>query len=218
MSFAFHALVAGDAWSAWESNLSVRLQLSVLRAQAELVTWLKSRSRAGREITDIVLVPETFGSRASPKCALKGGQTNWMLEWLVSSVFPRCGDSMFGDDGRDIRGAGGNLLRLLELIRLHPVSFPMGHVQEFHDNSFEFLKRYNRLRIVPKPKDHMLVHMSNRIRRQGSPTLYGCWLDESINRLLRDVAAGAHSLVHDRRVLSEFGRALERDSAKRRRY
>ena len=53
----------------------------------------------------------------------------------------------------------------------------------------------------------MLVELSLGIARLGSPSLYGNWMDESLNRLLRDVAGGAHSSVHDRRILLEFPRA-----------
>ena len=45
--------------------------------------------------------------------------------------------------------------------------------------------------------------------------MYGNWTDESINRLLREVAAGAHSTVHDKRVLAEFPLALAKQNEKR---
>ena len=57
------------------------------------------------------------------------------------------------------------------------------------------------LGVRAKPKDHMLIEMSLRAARMGSPQLYGNWHDEGLNRLLRDVAGGAHSLVHERRIL-----------------
>ena len=60
-----------------------------------------------------------------------------------------------------------------------------------------------------KPKDHVLQHLSLRIMEQGSPALYGNWLDESLNKLLRDVAAHAHAAVHDVRVLMEWQKAYE---------
>ena len=53
------------------------------------------------------------------------------------------------------------------------------------------------------------MELSLRLHRFGSPKLYGCWTDESLNRLLRDVAGGAHSINHERRVLIEFRKAHE---------
>ena len=66
-----------------------------------------------------------------------------------------------------------------------------------------------------KPKGHMFLEVGLRIAVQGSPALYGNWEDESLNRLLRDVAKGAHSSVHERRVLTEFPRALANLGRKR---
>ena len=42
--------------------------------------------------------------------------------------------------------------------------------------------------------------------------LYANWLDESYNRLLRDVASKAHGSVVDRRILVEFPLAFRADT------
>ena len=83
----------------------------------------------------------------------------------------------------------------------------------FHDCSFSYLQAMHQLGLDPKPKDHMLCHLASRSLQQGSPALYANWYDESINKMLRDIASGAHSMVFERRVLSEFPMAW----AKRRR-
>ena len=62
----------------------------------------------------------------------------------------------------------------------------------------------------------MLIHLSLRIQYMGSPSLYGNWIDESVNRLLRDVSAGAHAAVHDRRALAEYPNALDNENKRRR--
>ena len=90
----------------------------------------------------------------------------------------------------------------------------------FHTVSFKNVQRYlyRMLHVVglaPQPKDHMLIHLCFDIPLKGSPALYGCWVDESINRILCDCAAGSHSLVHDRRVLAEFPKALALQEAER---
>eukprot|EP00959_Pyramimonas_sp_CCMP1952_P357105 7477390-Pyramimonas_sp.AAC.2 len=41
-----------------------------------------------------------------------------------------------------------------------------------------------------------------RIRTHGSPVMYNTFLDEDLNRLLRDVASYAHRLTFDRRVFA----------------
>ena len=107
---------------------------------------------------------------------------------------------------------------MMDLIRKNPVTFPMSAIQEFHDCAKTYLGLLDDLGLDPKPKDHTLQHQSDHILRLGSPAMYGNWLDESINRLLRDVAGGAHQAVFYKRILKEFQLASEGGpSAKRRR-
>ena len=128
-------------------------------------------------------------------------------------VFPRFRN--LGADGPLILNAGKHLMNLLTLIRTHPKGFPAAAVQGFHRSAKGYLDIMNDLRQAPKPKDHMLLELSVRSRFLGSPALYGCWHDEALNRLLRDVAAGAHGTVHERRILLEFPRAHDNSLAGR---
>ena len=77
-------------------------------------------------------------------------------------------------------------------------------MQSFVDNTKRYIKVLEKLNWPTKPKDHMLLHMGPRAHFMGSPALYGNWLDESLNRDLKGIAAAAHSAVWERRVLSEF--------------
>ena len=47
-----------------------------------------------------------------------------------------------------------------------------------------------------------------RIRTHGSPGLWACWLDESLNRVIKNIACTAHRAVFHKRLLAEF-RAAE---------
>ena len=107
---------------------------------------------------------------------------------------------------------------MLDLIRKNPVTFSIAAVQTFHENTKHYLNLLEDLGIDPKPKDHTLQHQTDHVLRLGSPAYYANWLDESINRLLRDVAGGAHQAVFYRRILKEFQAASDgRPNAKRRR-
>jgi len=109
-----------------------------------------------------------------------------------------------GADGHLVLEAGEDLFALLTLIRSHPMSMPVGIYQRFYFHAKRYLQKLAVLDIGERPKDHMLIELASRIPMFGSPKLYGCWEDESLNRLLRDVAGNAHSMVHERRVLVEF--------------
>ena len=96
---------------------------------------------------------------------------------------------LLGADGANVMEVGQCLFRLLTLIRQHEVVFPMASVQYFHERTKRYLHLMNELGLADKPKEHFLQHLAGRILEQGSPTWYSNWIDESINRLLRDVAA-----------------------------
>ena len=107
-------------------------------------------------------------------------------------------------------------MTLLTLIRANPITFPTRDYQAFHHSSKLYLRLMDDFGVAFKPKDHFLVHLSRRTQRMGSPSLYSNWTDESINRLLRDVARGAHSLVHETRILAEFSLAYANEPKRRR--
>ena len=214
-----HRLIAADVWATRGTTWDVKMQLSLARLSPELETWLRGEKRHGREVTECgILRAEQFGSMAHPKFALKGSETNWFMEHLVMVVLPAFRDRL-GPDGHEIDRAGHCLMKLLTAIRLHPRVFPVAAIQDFHDSAKAYLGVMRRMGVQSKPKDHFLKELSDRIGFLGSPALYACWVDESLNRLLRDVAGGAHASVHDRRVLSDFGRAhdAQRQASKRRR-
>ena len=209
-NLATHLMFDDDVWGTRESNMVARLATTTNRLTSDIEKWQKLQAREGRDVTWIgVLDSDTFGSRTKPRFQLKGAQTNWYLEYLVRVCLPERVGKVVSCDGRLLLKAGQDLFRLLSLIREHPVTFPVASIQEFHDRSLSYLDAMAKLLVNPKPKDHALQHLSDRIQFQGSPAFYGNWLDESLNRLLRDVAAGAHASTHDRRVLLEWQKAYE---------
>ena len=58
--------------------------------------------------------------------------------------------------------------------------------------------------VAAKPKTHQLAHMAFQIREWGSPTAWGCYSEEGLNRWLARVANSAHRAVWHRRVLNDF--------------
>ena len=217
VSFAIHTLLRVDAWDTRESNLSSRTPASLEIAQVRLDEWQRQQARAGRTVTPLSLKAETFGKTSSPACHLKGAETNWFLEFLVVVEIPLIGHRLVPAISEPLLKAGQCLFELLSLIRQHKFVFPTVDVQRFHSASRTYLRIMHEgtFNLAPKPKDNFLIHLSRRIMWMGSPSLYGNWTDESINRLLREVAAGAHSTVHDKRVLAEFPLALAKQNEKR---
>ena len=217
LAFTMQVLFENDAWRTRNDNRDAKIRLSVPQIAAELIAWQRQQGRLGRSVTEIKhLKPEHFGTWTRPQISLKAAETNWFLEYVVQVVLPSRGHVIPLAQRGEIFMAGGCLMGLLDLIRKHPIRFPISDVQAFHEKAKSYLSAMQDLGVREMPKDHYLVHLADRIRFQGSPALYGNWLDESLNRLLRDVAAGAHSAVHDRRVLIEFAKAHNNDIKRRR--
>ena len=222
LAHCVHALAKVDVWKTGAADYSSRLTLSIYRFSSDFQFWVRDQNRRfDRNLTEAgALKREFFGSLKKPKCALKAGETNAFLEYVVS-ILPGHVPSL-GDRGPLILRSGQHLLNLLTIIRAHPKKAIAVVCQDFHRSAKAYLRCLADLRIPYKPKDHMLLELAARMPFMGSPQLYGCWHDEALNRLLKEVAGSAHALVHERRVLVGFPRAYDNarsglTTAKRRR-
>jgi len=214
--FAMHRMFGVDFWRTGEDTWDVRVQLSCCQIGVHFAKWVKSENKGGRKLTEIgAIKAEAFGAAAAPKFSFKGGETNafWNI-WFFVLRAPGAA-ARLGEGGALILQAGQDLLNMLRLIREFKKKMPAAAIQEFHHAAKGYLRKINQLAFLVKPKDHMLQEMSLRVAHMGSPQLYGNWHDESLNRLLRDVAGGAHALVHERRILTEFPRAHDNARAGR---
>ena len=175
------------------------------RVSSQFMSWLKHTHGMVAEMTS-GLHEKTLGTWTKPRCSLKGAETNYYLEYLVTVVLPELGHCL-GEAAVGFTRAGNDLLRLLRLIREHTVRFTAPAIQEFYDSTRTYLVWMQGV-LNAKPKDHMLVHLANRLAFMGSPALYGNWLDESVNQTLKAVAAGAHGAVAYTRIMNDFPLAM----------
>ena len=184
------------------------------RFSSEFQRWVREQNRDGaRSLTEAGnLKGEMFGTMSKPQFKFKAGETNAFLEFMVLSVLPEHVLSL-GEEGPLILQAGRNLFELLSIIRAYPKSAPANACQDFHMSAKSYLTILSTLHIKYKPKDHMLIELAARMSFLGSPKLYGCWHDEALNKLLKEVAGGAHTMVHDRRLLVNFPRAYANSRA-----
>lgn len=208
-SYTMHMLFKADAWQTYEGTEEARIARSLQRLSPELDAWQKQLLKQGRSITQIGgLEPSMFGTWNAPVFKLKGAETNFFLEFLVG-ILPRFRWALL-EEYEPLELAGRCLMELLTLIRTYPVTFPAAAIQGFFNSAKRYLYLMGHtVGLHFKPKDHMLLHMCRDIAYKGAPGLYGNWVDESINRILRDVAASSHAATQDRRILAEFPRAME---------
>ena len=200
LAIVVNMLFASNAWQTAESTAVGVAMVSCQLLSAELEAWYKSD--AGRGYTRIQNLAHTmFGSHNAPTCLLKGAETNGFLAFVVGTLLDR---HRALEHWSDVKRAGVALLSLHRLIHEHPRVFPPSAVQSFVDNTKRYLKVVEKLKWHTKPKDHQLMHLAHRALEMGSPALYANWVDESLNRHLKGIAAAAHSTVWEARVLAEF--------------
>jgi hypothetical protein len=100
-----------------------------------------------------------------------------------------------GDDLRLYERGQSSLVGILELIREHRTIMPHRQIQMFSDLAADHITVCHRLEVAMKPKHHMLLEMSVKLRLHGAPYWGGCWLDESDNSELKRIALAAHPAV-----------------------
>ena len=65
------------------------------------------------------------------------------------------------------------------------------------------------LGIDPKPKFHAWVHLATDVYEKGSPALKACWVDEGLNKILKNTGSGAHRHGWYERTLANANRVLD---------
>ena len=122
-----HSLIALDVWQTGETTLEAKTTMSVMRMRSELHKFYSDLKRQGATPTEITdLTPTMIGTPDDPGMKIKGSETNYFLGFLWRLLHRR------GDALHDLavwREVCGALLKILELIRDHPVKFPPNAIQ-----------------------------------------------------------------------------------------
>jgi len=206
----------------WEANVfgvsgtgAALIIASVPLLKIRLFDWYAQERAAGRSHTEVQdLVPAMFGKWEDPKLSLFASEMNAFL--LFSEALLEHVGHLLPNLQR-IRACMTPLIRCYSLIKAHPFVFPPSACQEFLDCAKVHIIKAQALGISLVPKHHFFLEMSWKADYQGSPGLGACWTDESINRFLKQLSAGAHRAVFHGRVLDNFNLAYSW-RAKRRRY
>ena len=54
------------------------------------------------------------------------------------------------------------------------------------------------------PKHHLVIHLLAKLERQGAPSVYATWLDEGLNRALKESCESTSQLTFEASVLSRM--------------
>ena len=207
LGFLLWQLVAVNAWRV-EGPMDVRLQQSIDLCREDLFAWYASEELEGRRHTKVQnFTKSMIGPQHAPILKLHGAETNGFLRFslvLIAKfqvVLPNL---------RDHELAAKALVDCLDLIRKYPHRFPPAANQRFVHNTKVHIKAIVRLGMDAKPKHHQFLHMGHRIAFQGSPALWAAWVDESLNNIVKKIAAKAHRQVWAARCLVNFNQQKNR--------
>ena len=210
LAHLIHRFIHANVWGVDPgASIAVRIHVSCQRLRSELFAWYSAEERENREPTRVQdLVPGMLGSSENPALNLHGGEVNGVL-MFAGVLISRCGTAL-GDSLAATVRAHSALVTVKDIITNHPVMVPPTDAQRLMDATKIALRMMQELGVPPKPKMHAMVHLAHDAREKGSPALHGTWLDEGLNRVLKQMASGAHRIHWTRRVLDNMNDVLAR--------
>ena len=131
----------------------------------------------------------------------KAAETGSLLPWALALLRER-GDGVHCQ--HELLVAGAALERWLDITRTSGPVLTPALCQELRDCCQRCLVNSSRAAVHPVPKTHFFGHLSMEARRMGNPKLYSCFLDESLNQVLRSIAESSHRAHQEERIFTHF--------------
>ena len=203
---ALWRILLANPWG-FVGSFEEKMSLCVRRLRLDLFEWLeRCNIPHDRRIGDLTLAMLgedkgcTFGGLTPrPGCMLKtkAAETGLLMEWAIQLLKDYPGAAF----REELLVASEALLEWLDTIRASPLNVPGAAQQRMADCAVRHLVMCERAMVTFVPKSHMFAHLCHRTVVHGTPKHYSTFLDESLNLLLRNLAAGAHRRTQAGRVL-----------------
>ena len=192
------------------------LRAAVLVLRNSLMAWFKQR-RADHphenltEISDLTV--KMVGSREAPKLKTKGAETWAISLFLIDQL--RSTGHVTGPDHVRLLHAGECLQRMVQIWNAHSWTIPEAEQEQLfaHYNTHIALMAPFE---VYTPKHHIIFHLLAKIGYQGNPKEYACWLDESLNRMLKGACRNVSQATFEQSVLLAMRDLLRPDQSLKR--
>ena len=210
----FSNFVSAALWEAIRSDClvmgrsSMRKETADLKACAalrqDLFRWYKAEFRRDKKkplykLDDLPI--SLLGDIGLQAMKAKAGETGTLLDFATDFV-SRHVDRL--PHGKALLTAGKALQQYMSITRNSPGQLKPSQRQLLMDAALSFLAVRASAGIHWKPKMHLMLHLVFQTGRYGNPMGVATWVDEGLNRCLRDTARTAHSRVWIRRVLATF--------------
>ena len=195
-----------------------RDQLSVLAMRHELWNWYQFEARAHPErhlhrLEDLVVT--MLGKEHAPKLSTKAAETKTLVDYCRSQL-RRWFHSIADEQKNCYMNCADGLVHMISIFDTSPRNLPAAAVQGLYDSMKKVFASWAGARWHMTPKMHLMLHAVERARLHGNPRFYSTFLDEGLNRVLRDIARSTHRLTWEVRIFERFAWA-EQARAKRKR-
>ena len=204
-----------NCWDVHEPTAAGRLQTNADRVRQDLFAWYATETAAGREHSQVqALTWHMFGDEADPDMRLHAAEMNGYLHFCGSLI------SRFADKLERValwRTAQASFASIDRMIKANPEVFSDANCCTFVNLAVAGLGALEDLGIQPKPKYHALVHMAGDVYEKGSPARWACWVDEGLNKMLKDVGMGYSRIGWYERTLASANLLLGRRADAQRR-
>ena len=157
-----------------------------------------------------MLTPKMLGEVDGHGIKTKGGENNCLVEFLcdvMDSKWNTITDP--GTSPSDLKLAGDPLRGFIRCNKGQARKTTLEHTALVQELTAIHLEAAVRAKVKMTPKHHMMRHLAGEMAHKGSPAKYACWLDESINNLLTNIAASNHRLAMQRKTYMKFDLILE---------
>ena len=209
-SAAIWRILLRKSWGFAGSETQCR-DLAARRLRHHLFSWYDDKGiSAERRLGDLTMtmIGDDMGcgigaeALPHPGCAMKSkaAETQVLFEWALDLLLEYTDIPCHAE----MLAAGRALKSWVDICRGEPLLVSRASAQRLSDVATRHLLMCERAQISFVPKHHMFSHSAVRLRAMGNPRQYSTFLDESLNLLLRAVAASAHRANQAWRVLHSF--------------
>ena len=196
----------------FEGSKEVKLQLTCRRLRADLIAWQEGHfgepvphEKRLQDLTLNMLGPSAhcdFGTDShihpGAKLGTKAVETTVLMDFAIHLLRIYPGVLPHHDE---LLAAGECLSKVFFLSKTQPLTMPRHVSQQLFDATQRYLMLAEDAQIASTPKTHFMLEAARRVRHHGNFKFYSCFLDESLNLVLRDMAAFAHRSKQSYRIL-----------------
>ena len=215
----FHRLVIVNAMGVSGRDASSRRQESANRIKDILFPWYETEE--GRRFAPCYnFAADIFGTEEKHTLGAYGEETLGLL-CFSPVLLQRFGGALPAAERDNLERMGQGLIGMYRITidNMYMGPLPVGVAQAYCDHAKTVWQARRALDMAFKPKYHRLAHTVKMLLTHGSPYVWGCWRDETENKVFKKIAFAAHRSVWHKRILAThragFGLRRKRKPLKR---